>query len=416
MRYRFALHHSYCDSNMTNSDHPLHAFMDQMTSEMQSEYKRIYDRTKDDPGTAGDEGEENWASLLREWLPPTYHVATKGRIIGADGSTSPQVDVVVLKPWYPMKLREKRQWLATGVAAVFECKNTLKAEHVEALYERCAKTKSLFHKQRNISALTEMKSDLIYGLLAHSHNWKGPNSSPEDNIQAKVDQGCRQSRHPSDLPDVICVADLATWSVSHISRIEAKSYGDKSEDLKMIFGADWGPATAMMRASVKDNNQSEAFRPIGGALSQIIDRLSDSDESLAGLMSYFRGTFLMGSSAGNFKFWPQSVLSNLAIKAINDQYASLNHHADGGFSITFIYNYDNLEYAPALDRLLYHYRSLRVLRDWNGQPRLQPGDLVICKDPPNLNKVASNCILLEGNSSVLIKEIYMRDALTAVSH
>ncbi|WP_198148432.1 DUF6602 domain-containing protein, partial [Elstera litoralis] len=81
--------------------HDLHVFMDQITEEMMSEYNRIYAKAAADPGTAGDEGEENWATLFRDWLPPAYQVRTKGRLINPDGSMSPQVDVVILKPSYP---------------------------------------------------------------------------------------------------------------------------------------------------------------------------------------------------------------------------------------------------------------------------------------------------------------------------
>lgn len=44
-------------------------FFQQATDAMGADYKRISRRSKKDPGTAGDEGEENWADLLREWLP-----------------------------------------------------------------------------------------------------------------------------------------------------------------------------------------------------------------------------------------------------------------------------------------------------------------------------------------------------------
>jgi len=61
--------------------HDLYDFMRQMSAEMSAEYDRIQMRATEDPGTAGDQGEENWAELLRDWLPRTYEVVTKGRII-----------------------------------------------------------------------------------------------------------------------------------------------------------------------------------------------------------------------------------------------------------------------------------------------------------------------------------------------
>ena len=61
--------------------HDLYDFMLQISDEMSAEYNRIQMRATEDPGTAGDQGEENWAEVLREWLPRTYEVVTKGRII-----------------------------------------------------------------------------------------------------------------------------------------------------------------------------------------------------------------------------------------------------------------------------------------------------------------------------------------------
>ena len=90
---------------------------------MASEYLRIYTKAVNDPGTAGDEGEENWATLFRDWLPPTYHIRTKGQLIGHDGTLSPQIDLVVLKPSYPRKLLEKKVWFAGGVAAALRMQN-----------------------------------------------------------------------------------------------------------------------------------------------------------------------------------------------------------------------------------------------------------------------------------------------------
>ena len=73
-------------------------FMKSVKNTMASEYKRIYRRVSEDPGTAGDQAEENWAEFLRNWLPANYPTVTKGRILNSDGITSPQIDILVLHP------------------------------------------------------------------------------------------------------------------------------------------------------------------------------------------------------------------------------------------------------------------------------------------------------------------------------
>ena len=42
----------------SSSPHELEDFMQQVTTEMESEYLRIRSRASEDPGTAGDQGEE----------------------------------------------------------------------------------------------------------------------------------------------------------------------------------------------------------------------------------------------------------------------------------------------------------------------------------------------------------------------
>ena len=133
--------------------HDLHDFMRQISAEMSAEYDRIQTRAREDPGTAGDQGEENWAELLRDWLPRNYAVVTKGRIISQESVTSPQIDVLVLNGAYPNKLHNKKLYLAAGVAAAFECKTTLKALHIAQAVENCTIIKSLYPNRTSASML-----------------------------------------------------------------------------------------------------------------------------------------------------------------------------------------------------------------------------------------------------------------------
>ena len=129
------------------SNHDLTDFIEETSKGIESEYRRIQKRSMDDPGTAGDQGEENWASLLRNWLPPIFQIVTKGKIIDSNGDVSPQVDIIVLKPEYPKALLDKKLYLAGGVLAVFECKNTLRASHLPKFFQAVKNIKNM-HLQR----------------------------------------------------------------------------------------------------------------------------------------------------------------------------------------------------------------------------------------------------------------------------
>lgn len=283
--------------------------MAQVTSEIASEYERIFAKTAEDPGTAGDEGEENWAQLLREWLPPAYHVATKGRLIGSDGAMSPQIDVLVLKPFYPLKLREKKVWLANCVVAVFECKTTLRATHITDSADRCRRFKALF-RRRSGSPARELRSSLIYGILAHSHAWKAPASNPSKNVDQSLQQLIGEANHPADLIDLVCVADVGCWNGTIMPRYDADWNPPNAAYLRSLFGSSWGPISSMIRSTVDDANQNEAFQPVGGMLAYLTQRLAWEDSSIRDLADYYRLANLWGQGSGPMRYWSQSILSD----------------------------------------------------------------------------------------------------------
>lgn len=292
-------------TEQTLPPHALHEFMAQVTAEMGSEYQRIFARSKEDPATAGDEGEENWASLFREWLPPGYHAQTKGRLLGHDGRASPQIDLVVLKPSYPRKLLEKKMWMAGGVAAAFECKTTLTAKHVRDSIERCARFKALIQPRQG-SPRREINSPLIYGILAHSHSWKNPGSEPLSNVRAALDDELKIDR-PSDLIDVMCVADLGSWSRVFTARYDSSWLpAEEAAAFHAALGSSWGVTTAMMCAPA---SQGGAFKPIGALLSDLTRRLAWEDHSVRDIADYYRMTNLSGSGQGTMRFWPPTIYS-----------------------------------------------------------------------------------------------------------
>jgi hypothetical protein len=163
-----------------NGSHDLVQLMQQATATLADEYRRIRARAQEDPGTAGDQGEQNWAELLHLWLPKTFHVVTKGRILFAGGQTSDQVDVLVLNPSYPKGLLNKKLYLAPGVLAAFECKNTLRREHIRRAVCASAKLGRLSRSDRSV------RQHIVYGLLAHSHAIASRRRPPTQVIDAAL--------------------------------------------------------------------------------------------------------------------------------------------------------------------------------------------------------------------------------------
>jgi hypothetical protein len=187
--------------------HELSAFVDESAATLQAEYRRIRRRATEDPGTAGDEGANNWAQILRDWLPGAFPVVTKGRILSDDGRLSPQLDVLVLRSGYPAALVQKKTYLAAGVLAAFECKLTLKAEHVREAARTARVLRDLVRTHAG-TPYDELHSPLVFGLLAHQTSIR---RDPLGSIDRVLRSELATDSHPREMMDVLAVADLSTW-------------------------------------------------------------------------------------------------------------------------------------------------------------------------------------------------------------
>lgn len=258
--------------------HDLVEFVRQASREMSSEYQRIRARTREDPGTAGDQGEENWAELLRRWLPASYHVETKGRILSSAGQASRQVDVLVLSPLYPRGLLGKKHYLAAGVLAAFECKTTLRPHHIRSAVETSVALGVLSRDDKS------SVHHIIYGVLAHSSVVPSKKISAQDSIGrllAKADADL--VRDPRDCLDFLCVADLGTWAL-----------------MRAILGT-W--ATSYMGPMRRTDAPLDSPELIGRFLTGLLGRLGQVEPELRPIARYFQEAGLYGLGAGLVRYW-----------------------------------------------------------------------------------------------------------------
>lgn len=296
----------------SNSD--LMDFMKAASLEMENEYVRIMKRATEDPGTAGDQGEENWASLLRNWLPHNFHIVTKGRVLSHNGIASPQVDIIVLRPEYPKQLLDKKLFLAGGILAIFECKTTLKANHIEKFFKNSVLIKNSIRKKKG-TPYNELNCGIIYGLLAHSHSWKGKNSKPLDLIQNKIIiEDHLKVNHPINMPDLIGVADLALWSSSKMTYMNL----GRMPNLKNISpNTNLNPCMKTSYGCYSGNNDKN--NPIGGIITTILNKIAWEYPALQSLAEYFNASRMKGTGKGILRNWDTDVYSEKTLKKLETQ-------------------------------------------------------------------------------------------------
>jgi hypothetical protein len=278
---------------------------------MGDEYVRIQKRSTEDQGTAGDQGEENWASLFRDWLPADYQIVTKGRLLSENGIASPQVDVIVLYPFYPKHLLDKKLYLTAGVAAAFECKNTLKAAHIEKSVKNSVEIRNLVNEKQG-TYKDEMHSQIIYGLLAHSHSWRKPNSRPLEVIEKRlIESDVTYVKHPRECIDFVCVSDLAVWS-SYKQPMTMQLF---EHDGNISYGWIPGPQTGFGKSHKGMFKEGSGpyvnFTPIGAFLSKLLKKLALNDSRLSKFSWYF-GQAMGGGVELKWRKWSESILSKEA--------------------------------------------------------------------------------------------------------
>ncbi|MFC8594650.1 DUF6602 domain-containing protein [Streptomyces atroolivaceus] len=265
----------------------LTSYFEQATLGIQIEYERIRVRAKEDPGTAGDEGEENWAELLRKWLPGDLQMATKGRILCADGTATNQIDITALSPIYPRGMVGKKLHLASEVLAAFECKTTLRGEHIERTIESASRTKEAIYKTHG--------KEVLYGLVAHSHAWGNDRESAIKKISKKISSaGEKHVQHPNNLLDFVCIADLGTWLLR--AEYDEDAYG---QNMVTYYT---GPVTPGAK-SIPGGRETP---PIGRAITYMLRRLSHDHEKYRSLSWYFGMAGLEGRgehSSENLRRW-----------------------------------------------------------------------------------------------------------------
>jgi hypothetical protein len=266
--------------------HDLAVLLQQAADEIASEYARIRVRTREDPGTAGDQGEENWAELLRRWLPATYHVVTKGRVIGVDGTASPQVDVLVLSPAYPRGLLRTKLYVASGVLAAFECKTTLRVTHIKKITETATAIGSI---NRQVEPLAH---NIIFGILAHDHAAGSKRVPPEEALgDALYEADAALVENPLDSIDLVCVASLGTWVLLR------GFLGDEKEILHSML---MGPVDSWMR---EGGDLQTSPNAIARFLTGLLPRLGPADPAIEPIARYFSKAGLLGIGKGRSRKW-----------------------------------------------------------------------------------------------------------------
>lgn len=297
--------------------HDLSQYLEEINLTLVQDYSQIQKRVKEDPGTAGDQVEETWAGVFRHWLPSHYHVVTKGRIISSKGGVSPQIDILVLWANYPPFLLKKKLFMASGVAAAFECKLTLRKKHLRKLFETAVTLSKITHTEsedrkrvlrrtgKNF-AYEEYHRIFEYGLLAHSYEGEDAEETAKTltNEIRKLDS--ELVTHPNQMVDLVCVQDLGSWVSERKAIVASPIKRDEGYTMSYYQNPYTGYNSLTEKSWAKGSTIHENFSPLGSFLSRLYRKLSRVDKSLLPLSRFFTHTLSTGKGGGNEgRFWKE---------------------------------------------------------------------------------------------------------------
>ena len=156
----------------------------------------------------------------------------------------------------------------------------------------------------------ELHAPIVYGLLAHSHSWKGDNSTPEANIQKKLLESDKlHVSHPRECLDLLCVADLGTWISSKMTFVGPRVIRDYESTAFSVCGPEGAALSMYIGYTPSSDHQVEHFTPIGTLISYLSKRLAWEDQTLRDLADYYRLAGILGSGGGDFRHWSSSIYS-----------------------------------------------------------------------------------------------------------
>ena len=253
--------------------HEHHEWLAEVNKSIVESYEREQETATERARTqeTGHGVESRWDDVLTDWLPPQYEIG-KRKYLLLETDDSPaltkETDLVVFHPHYPEKLRKKHHVLASGVAAAFSVKRTIRRDDMKEAYEEgIALRRGMRIRDARIPQ-AHLVPPVFFGLLGESHDWKDPGSTPKENVKAVTGELDRDLVNaPREGLDFICVADLGTWS--RVTMVLTERFLSQNPNVAPFLG--WATGTSGreslvvsgMRHDYKQQNLSPLTNFIG---------------------------------------------------------------------------------------------------------------------------------------------------------
>lgn len=146
------------------------------------------------PGIKGDATEDGWAAMLCDFLPGRYGVVS-GKVVDSQGHQSEQIDLIVHDTYYSplmFSIGADKFVPAESVYAVFEIKQTLNKEHLDAAAKKAESVRRLHRTSADIpnhfgigTSKDLSRFPTLAGILTSESEWAVPF---DDTLRSHLEQ------------------------------------------------------------------------------------------------------------------------------------------------------------------------------------------------------------------------------------
>lgn len=190
------------------------------TGMMRAKFDMVAAATNHGP-TIGDGSEEAWKEMLREFLPKRYTV-NKGFVVDSNGDSGEQIDLIIHDRHFSPMFCAPGDALfvpAESVYAVFEAKQVLSKEYIEAAAAKAASVRRLHRTSAPIPQLSQQSAPktpprILAGIVTGRNSWRsgfgGPLVAALEPLDDdhRLDLGCTLDTGMFELPEGAAVSDL----------------------------------------------------------------------------------------------------------------------------------------------------------------------------------------------------------------
>lgn len=125
-----------------------------------------------------------------------------------------------------------------------------------------------------------------------------------------VDADLARCSHPREMIDLVCIADVGTWSAFKIAGLAREFMPEVDwEGFRASHGLPQEGGVETTIIAPHNLNTQPIPKPIGAMFATLIGALAREDSELRLIADYFRKVGLEGASAGNPRAWSWDVYS-----------------------------------------------------------------------------------------------------------